>query len=142
MVALYLCQYLNRKPIFVKMKKILIIDDDKLARRILKQFSFHEGFEVEEATDGDEAIKMLKKNEYSIIFCDIYMPNMDGMEVIEKIKELKIKTPLVMISIENDSITIAKTKEMGAFDFIGKPIETKKFIEIVQKIRLSLPSKN
>ena len=76
-------------------KKILVVDDEKAIRSALKDILSFEGFEVEEAVDGVEAIKKIKENEYDCILCDIKMPKMDGIEVLDQALELKPDIPFI-----------------------------------------------
>ena len=78
--------------------KILIIDDEKAIRRALREILEFEDCNVEEAENGKEGIEKLQKNEYDLIFCDIKMPIMDGIDVLSNAMKLNIETPIIMIS--------------------------------------------
>lgn len=100
---------------------ILVIDDEKAIRNTLKDILSFEGFTVEEAGDGAEGLALIEKNNYDCILCDIKMPKMDGIEVLDKVKELKPDIPFVMISGHGNIETAVDAVKKGAFDFISKP---------------------
>lgn len=102
-------------------KKILVVDDEKAIRSALKDILSFEGFEVEEAVDGVEAIKKIKENEYDCILCDIKMPKMDGIEVLDQALELKPDIPFILISGHGTIDAAVDAVKKGAFDFISKP---------------------
>jgi two-component system, NtrC family, nitrogen regulation response regulator NtrX len=103
------------------MPKILILDDEKSIRTTLREILEYEKFEVEEAKDGEEGLNMLKTNQFDIVLCDIKMPKMDGIEVLEKAKEQNIDTQFIMISAHGAIETAVDATKKGAFDFIQKP---------------------
>ena len=113
-------------------KKILVVDDEKAIRSALKDILSFEGFEVEEAVDGVEAIKKIKENEYDCILCDIKMPKMDGVEVLEAVKKIKPEIPMVMISGHGDLETAVNTMRLGAFDYISKPPDLNRLLNTVR----------
>lgn len=100
---------------------ILVIDDEKAIRNTLKDILSFEGFEVEEAADGLEGLEMIKAKDYDCILCDVKMPKMDGLEVLDKVKELKPDIPFVVISGHGNIETAVDAVKKGAFDFISKP---------------------
>ncbi len=100
---------------------ILVIDDERAIRNTLKDILSFEGFEVEEAADGVEGLEMIKAKDYNCILCDVKMPKMDGIEVLEKVKELKPDIPFVVISGHGNIETAVDAVKKGAFDFISKP---------------------
>ena len=105
------------------MSKILIVEDEAAIRRVLKKIISEENdtYQVEEAEDGLEGIELIKNNDYDLVLCDIKMPKMDGVEVLEKAKKIKPETPIVMISGHGDLDTAVNTMRLGAFDYISKP---------------------
>lgn len=103
------------------MAKILIIDDEQSIRNTLKEILEFEKYEVEEAKDGVEGLKMLKSNPYDAVLCDIKMPKVDGMEVLQKAQEEGAEAQFIMISAHGNIETAVEATKMGAFDFIQKP---------------------
>jgi len=103
------------------MAKILIIDDEPSIRTVLRDILEMEKYEVTEAKDGIDALAKLKKTKYDAVICDIKMPKMDGMEVLERINILSSDTPVIMISGHGDIETAVETVKKGAFDYISKP---------------------
>ncbi len=105
------------------MSKILVIDDERSIRNTLKEILEYEGHIVHDAADGAEGIAKVGGNKYDIILCDIKMPKMDGIEVLEKIQEITPDTPVVMISGHGNIETAVEAIKKGAFDFIAKPLD-------------------
>jgi len=105
------------------MSKILIIDDEKSIRNTLKEVLVYEKYEVHEAADGAEGLKLAEKEKFDIILCDIKMPKMDGMEVLEKVQEKSPEVPVVMISGHGTIETAVEAIKKGAFDYISKPLD-------------------
>jgi Response regulator containing CheY-like receiver, AAA-type ATPase, and DNA-binding domains len=102
------------------MSKILIIDDQDPIRRVLRDILENEKYQVEDVPTGADAIQLVKEQEFDAIFCDIKMPEMDGIEVLEAIKQI-CDTPVVMISGHGTIDTAVEAIKKGAFDFIQKP---------------------
>jgi two-component system nitrogen regulation response regulator NtrX len=100
---------------------ILIVDDEKAIRKALTEILNFEGFAVEEAADGEEAIKKIKENNYDCILCDIKMPKKDGLEVLLATKEEKPDIPFIVISGHGNIETAVEAVKKGAFDYISKP---------------------
>ncbi len=100
---------------------ILIIDDEKSIRKTLIDILSFEGFVIDEAADGAEGIKKIKENNYDCILCDIKMPKMDGLEVLDQTRELKPDIPFIVISGHGNIETAVDAVKKGAFDFISKP---------------------
>lgn len=101
--------------------KILIVDDEKSIRNSLKETIEDEGYEVDVAEDGPTALALVGKERYSVIFCDIKMPGMDGIEVLDKLMEMGVDSAVVMISAHGDLETAVECIKKGAFDYIAKP---------------------
>ncbi len=116
------------------MSKILIIEDEAAIRRVLKKIISEENssYEVEEAEDGLAGIEMIKDKDYDLVLCDIKMPKMDGVEVLEKAKKIKPETPMVMISGHGDLDTAVNTMRLGAFDYISKPPDLNRLLNTVR----------
>jgi len=103
------------------MPKVLIIDDEKSIRSTLREILEYEKFEVEEAKDGEEGLTLLRKDKFDIALCDIQMPKLTGMEVLQKVIEEGIDCPFIMISAHGTIETAVEATKIGAFDFIQKP---------------------
>ena len=116
------------------MSKILIIEDEAAIRRVLKKIisEENESYNVEEAEDGLLGIEMIKDNDYDLVLCDIKMPKMDGVEVLEKAKKIKPEIPIVMISGHGDLDTAVNTMRLGAFDYISKPPDLNRLLNTVR----------
>ncbi len=100
---------------------ILVIDDEKAIRKALNEILTFEGFTVDEAADGAEGVKKIRENNYDCILCDIKMPKMDGMEVLQIAKQEKPDIPFVVISGHGSIETAVDAVKKGAYDYISKP---------------------
>lgn len=105
------------------MSRILIVDDDRPIRNSLRDILEYEKYEVDEAEDGPSALSKIKSGEFDIILCDIKMPRMDGMEVLDKLLEIGNHIPVIMISGHGNIETAVEALKKGAFDFIEKPLD-------------------
>lgn len=114
------------------MSKILIIDDERAIRRALREILEFENFEVDEAEDGKQGLEKATSEEYDIIFCDIKMPNMDGMEVLDALKTADVDSPVIMISGHGNIDTAVQAIKKGAFDFIEKPLDLNRILVTVR----------
>ena len=116
------------------MSKILIIEDEAAIRRVLSKIisEENESYQVEEAEDGLLGIEMIKNTDYDLVLCDIKMPKMDGVEVLEKAKKIKPEIPIVMISGHGDLDTAVNTMRLGAFDYISKPPDLNRLLNTVR----------
>jgi two-component system, NtrC family, nitrogen regulation response regulator NtrX len=116
------------------MSKILIIEDEASIRRVLTKILSEESetYKVEEAEDGQQGLEKIKNNDYDLILCDIKMPKMDGVELLEAVKKIKPEIPIVMISGHGDMETAINTMRLGAFDFISKPPDLNRLLNTVR----------
>ncbi|MCH2489637.1 MAG: sigma-54 dependent transcriptional regulator [Flavobacteriales bacterium] len=116
------------------MPKILIIEDEAAIRRVLVKILSEESdtYTVTEAEDGLAGIELIKKEDYDLVLCDIKMPKMDGVEVLEAIKKIKPEIPVVMISGHGDLDTAVNTMRLGAFDYISKPPDLNRLLNTVR----------
>jgi two-component system, NtrC family, nitrogen regulation response regulator NtrX len=105
------------------MSTILIIDDEKSIRNTLREVLEYEKHSVETASDGEEGIELFKAGTFDIILCDIKMPKMDGIEVLEQIISMSTDVPIIMISGHGNIDTAVEAIKKGAFDFIEKPLD-------------------
>ncbi|MGY0393008.1 sigma-54-dependent transcriptional regulator [Bizionia sp. KMM 8389] len=122
------------------MPKILVIEDEAAIRRVLVKILSEENdtYQVDEAVDGLDGIGKIKDTDYDLVFCDIKMPKMDGVEVLEAAKKIKPETPIVMISGHGDLDTAVNTMRLGAFDYISKPPDLNRLLNTV---RIALDTK-
>ncbi len=116
------------------MPKILIIEDEAAIRRVLSKIISEENdtYEVQEAEDGLAGMEMIKNEDYDLVLCDIKMPKMDGVEVLEATKKIKPEVPMVMISGHGDLETAVNTMRLGAFDYISKPPDLNRLLNTVR----------
>ena len=116
------------------MSKILIIEDESSIRRVLVKILSEENdsYLVEEAEDGIMGMEKIKNSDYDLILCDIKMPKMDGVEVLEATKKIKPEIPIVMISGHGDMETAINTMRLGAFDYISKPPDLNRLLNTVR----------
>jgi len=116
------------------MPKILIIEDEAAIRRVLKKILSEENdtYEVFEAEDGLKGIEIIKKDDFDLVLCDIKMPKMDGVEVLEASKKIKPEIPFIMISGHGDLDTAVNTMRLGAFDYISKPPDLNRLLNTVR----------
>jgi len=116
------------------MPKILIIEDEAAIRRVLTKILSEERdtYKVEEAEDGLTGVEKIKNEDYDLVLCDIKMPKMDGVEVLEAIKKIKPEIPVVMISGHGDLETAVNTMRLGAFDYISKPPDLNRLLNTVR----------
>ncbi len=110
------------------MAKILVIDDERSIRNTLKEVLEYENHEIDTAVDGPEGIEMFAKGKYELVLCDIKMPNMDGIEVLEKLIDMPGNAPIVMISGHGNIDTAVEAIKKGAFDFIEKPLDLNRLL--------------
>ncbi len=111
-----------------KAMKILIIDDERAIRNSLKEILMDEGYEADTAEDGAQGVEMALKEKYSVIFCDIKMPNMDGIEVLDRLGAEGVDSAVIMISGHGDIDTAVECIKKGAFDFIQKPLDLNRIL--------------
>ncbi|SHG99160.1 DNA-binding transcriptional response regulator, NtrC family, contains REC, AAA-type ATPase, and a Fis-type DNA-binding domains [Flavobacterium micromati] len=116
------------------MPKILIIEDEAAIRRVLTKILSEENdtYQVEDAEDGLIGFEKIKNNDYDLVLCDIKMPKMDGVEVLEAVKKIKPEIPMVMISGHGDMETAINTMRLGAFDYISKPPDLNRLLNTVR----------
>ncbi len=116
------------------MPRILVIEDEVAIRRVLVKILTEENkeYEVEEAEDGLAGIEKIKKDDYDLVLCDIKMPKMDGVEVLEASGKVKPDIPFVMISGHGDLDTAVHTMKLGAYDYISKPPDLNRLLNTVR----------
>jgi DNA-binding NtrC family response regulator len=116
------------------MSTILIIEDEAAIRRVLVKILSEENtsYTVEEAEDGAAGYEKIKNTDYDLVLCDIKMPKMDGVELLEAVKKIKPEIPMVMISGHGDMETAINTMRLGAFDYISKPPDLNRLLNTVR----------
>ncbi|GAB2500594.1 MAG: sigma-54-dependent Fis family transcriptional regulator [Cytophagales bacterium] len=121
------------------MPKILIIDDERFIRSSLREILEYEKFEVIEAQDGEDGLQKIKDEEFDLVLCDVKMPKMDGIEVLEQAKALEKSPQFIMISAHGSIETAVEATKKGAFDFIPKPPDLNR---LLLTVRNALDKKN
>jgi len=116
------------------MSRILIIEDEAAIRRVLTKILSEESdtYIVEDAEDGIKGLEKIKNQDYDLVLCDIKMPKMDGVELLEAVKKIKPEIPVVMISGHGDMETAINTMRLGAFDYISKPPDLNRLLNTVR----------
>ena len=115
--------------------KILIIDDERSIRNSLKEILDDEGYDVDVAENGQQGVEMVEKEKYDVIFCDIKMPVMDGVETLSKLTSMGIDSAVVMISGHADVATAVDCIKKGAFDFIEKPLDLNRILITIKNAK-------
>jgi two-component system, NtrC family, nitrogen regulation response regulator NtrX len=106
------------------MARILVVDDMQAIRTSLREILEEESHEVDEAKDGEEALKKLEQSDFDVTFCDIKMPKLDGIELLERVKKVGITTAFIMISAHGTRETALESIKRGAYFFIQKPFDS------------------
>jgi two-component system, NtrC family, nitrogen regulation response regulator NtrX len=114
------------------MAKILVLDDEKVIRSTLREILEFEKYKVDEAADGEEGLKMILSNNYDVVLCDVKMPKMDGLEVLEKAKSNGVEAQFIMISAHGSIETAVDATKTGAYDFIPKPPDLNRLLVSVR----------
>jgi DNA-binding NtrC family response regulator len=114
------------------MPKILIIDDERFIRASLREILEYEKFEVTEAQNGEEGLQKIKEEDFDLVLCDVKMPKMDGIEVLDQAKALDKSPQFIMISAHGSIETAVEATKKGAFDFIPKPPDLNRLLLTVR----------
>ena len=124
--------------------KILIVDDDRAIRNSFGEILMDEGYEVAKAEDGPSALKAVEEDRFDVIFCDIKMPGMDGVELLDKFMEMNLDAAVVMISGHGDISTAVECIKKGAFDFVEKPLDLQRLLITIKNAaeRTTLTTQN
>jgi DNA-binding NtrC family response regulator len=115
--------------------QILLIDDERAIRRALREILEFENCQVHEAESGVQALQLLEQSSFDLIFSDIKMPHMDGIELLEQIKKKNLETPVVMISGHGNVETAVGAIKLGAFDFIEKPLDLNRILVLLRQVK-------
>ena len=123
------------------MKKILLIEDEEPIRRVLSKILTEEnkGYDITESEDGKDGFLKLTKDDYDLVLCDIKMPKMDGVEVLQNVRENGIDIPFIMLTGHGNISTAVEAMKAGAFDFISKPPDLNR---LLTSVRNALEIKN
>jgi len=116
------------------MSRILVIDDEKSIRNTLREILEYEKYEVDDVSDGVEGLRMMKEKKYDVILCDIKMPKMDGIEVLEHSYEIT-DSPMIMISGHGTIETAVEAIKKGAYDYIAKPLDLNRLLVTLRNAR-------
>ncbi len=114
------------------MSKVLIIDDERPIRSTLREILEYEKIKVEEAEDGKKGIELVMKDDFDVVLCDIKMPGLDGIEVLERIQAIKPDIPVIMISGHGTIDTAVDSLKKGAYDYIPKPPDLNRLLVSVR----------
>ena len=115
--------------------QILLIDDERAIRRALREILEFENCQVHEAESGVQALQLLEQSSFDLIFSDIKMPHMDGIELLDQIKKKNLETPVVMISGHGNVETAVGAIKLGAFDFIEKPLDLNRILVLLRQVK-------
>jgi DNA-binding NtrC family response regulator len=115
------------------MKKILVIDDEPIIRVSCQRSLGSEGYEVKSASSGKEGIDLLAKEAFNLVLLDIKMPDMDGIEVLKKIKNTWPETKIIMITGYSTVETAVKTLKLGALNYLEKPFTPDTLVETIKE---------
>ena len=116
------------------MARIIIVDDDKDMCQLISEILQEESCEVNISYNGEDALSKIKENSYDLVILDYKLFGISGLVVLEKARQIKPLIKVIMISAFGNDSTKAKARELGAFDFIDKPFDIKRFIQAVQDI--------
>ncbi len=126
----------NKRPLNLvqstTMQKILVIDDERAIRNVLKDILSNEGFQIDEAADGEEGWKKFQATNYDLVLCDIKMPKMDGLEFLQQATAAKQDIPIIMISGHGTIETAVDAVKKGAFDYISKPPDLNRLLVTIR----------
>ncbi|WP_342454245.1 response regulator transcription factor [Paenibacillus sediminis] len=115
------------------MNRILVVDDEERIRRLLKMYLEKEGYEIDEAEDGESALRKATNEDYGLILLDVMLPGMDGVEVCTRLRQVKA-TPVLMLTAKGEEINRVQGFEVGADDYVVKPFSPREVIYRVKAI--------
>jgi len=117
-----------------KIKRILVTDDSSTTRGFIKKVLVDAGFQVIEASNGVEALLLINREVPDLLMLDLLMPDMDGLEVLEKLKTASIKVPTIVITADIQEQVKEECFELGARDFLNKPVTAETILNSIRKI--------
>lgn len=115
------------------MQKILVVDDEKMIRNVIKEYAEFDGFEVTEAEDGMEAVEICRKEDFDLIVMDIMMPRLDGYSAIKEIRKTK-QIPVIMLSARGEEYDKLFGFEIGIDDYVVKPFSPKELLARIKAV--------
>src|ERR1041385_8314358 len=110
------------------MPKVLIIDDEKSIRRSLREIMEFEKFSVDEAEDGQSGFTKITSEQYDLVICDVKMPKLDGLELLQRLSKEAVDVPLIMMSGHGNIETAVEAVKKGAYDFLTKPVDLNRLL--------------
>ncbi len=113
--------------------KLLVVDDELLIRNVIKEYALNEGYTVDEAEDGNEAIEKVEENNYDLIIMDIMMPHKDGFSSAKEIKEIK-NIPIIFLSARTEELDKLNGFSLGADDYVTKPFSPKELMARIKAV--------
>lgn len=113
--------------------KILVVDDEMLIRNVVREYMALESYEVEEASDGDEAINLFRNNDYDLVIMDVMMPKKDGFQTVKELKKIK-DTPVIMLSARTEEYDKLIGFDIGVDDYVTKPFSPKELVARVKAV--------
>ncbi len=113
--------------------KILVVDDEMLIRNVVREYMALENYEVEEASDGDEAINLFRNNDYDLVIMDVMMPKKDGFQTVKELKKIK-DTPVIMLSARTEEYDKLIGFDIGVDDYVTKPFSPKELVARVKAV--------
>jgi two-component system chemotaxis response regulator CheY len=116
------------------MAKILVVDDAGFIRRWCRTALAEAGYDVVEATNGQEGIRMFRESRPDVVLLDVTMPILDGMTALQKIREADPSARVIMLTSEGQMNTVVQARRLGARDFIVKPCESSRLLASVERV--------
>jgi len=116
------------------MPKIMVVDDNQFMRKRIAKVLGGKGYEVVEASDGDEAVKMFKMSRPDASLLDVVMPNKDGLEALQEIRDIDRRAKVVMLTALSQQAVMVKAVQLGAKDFLTKPVVPDKLLDTLNKL--------
>lgn len=113
--------------------RILVVDDEELIREVIKEYSLNEGYEVDEAENGEVALNLIEKNNYDLVIMDVMMPEMDGLTAIKELKEIK-NIPVIILSARKEEYDKLQGFDIGVDDYVTKPFSPKELIARIKAV--------
>lgn len=116
------------------MKKVLIVDDSLISRRMIRQLIAKWNFDIDEAKNGYEALEKIHSNQYDIVFLDLLMPDISGVNVLEKLNQEHNEIKVVVISADIQETTKERCRQLGAVAFLNKPPKEEELNNVIQQL--------